>query len=80
MAERRYPGRMSQATKQQESASPLRSVEKQLAPALKAWIDNVIVLAMVKQWMAARPEDHGFNSSAKSNGAEIRDGETPMSR
>jgi hypothetical protein len=69
MAERRYPGRMSQATKQQKSALPLRSDEKQLAPALKAWLDNVIVPALVEQWLVARTEGHGVNSGAESHDA-----------
>jgi hypothetical protein len=49
MAERRYRGRMSQSTKPQKSALPLRSDEQQVAPAVKAWLDNVIVPALVKQ-------------------------------
>jgi hypothetical protein len=40
---------MSQSSKPQKSALPLRSDEKQVAPAGKAWLDNVIVPALVKQ-------------------------------
>lgn len=66
---------MSQSTKPQRSAFSLRSVEKQLAPAVKAWLDNVIVPAMVKQWIAPRTEEHGVKSSAKSHDAESEAGE-----
>jgi hypothetical protein len=45
---------MSQSTKPQKPALPLRSDEKQVAPALKAWLDNVIVPALVKEWLAER--------------------------
>jgi hypothetical protein len=61
---------MSKATKPQKSALPLRSDEKHVAPAVKAWLDNVIVPALVEQWLAARPEGHGVNSSGESHNAE----------
>jgi len=41
----------------------MRSDEKHVAPAVKAWLDNVFIPAMVKRWAAERPEDHGVNSS-----------------
>ena len=68
---------MSQSTKPQKSALPLRSDEKQVAPALKAWLDNVIVPALVKQWLAEGMEHHGVTSSAKPHDAES---ETPNLR
>jgi hypothetical protein len=61
MGDARYRERMSQSTKPHE---------KQVAPAVKAWLDNVLVPAMVKQWFAAWPEGHAVNSSAKSHNAE----------
>jgi hypothetical protein len=70
MAERRYPGRMSQSANPQQPASPRRSNEEQITPAVKAWLDNVFVPAMVKQWIAAGPGGHSVNSGAKSHDAE----------
>jgi hypothetical protein len=46
---------------------------EQIPPALKAWLDNVIVPAMVKQWFAAGPEGHAVNSSPKSQDAESQE-------
>jgi hypothetical protein len=60
---------MSQAAKPRKSALPRLSDEKQVAPAVKAWLDNVLVPAMVKQWATAEPEGHGVNSSADSQDA-----------
>jgi hypothetical protein len=54
----------------QQPASPRQSNEEQLPPALRAWLDNVIVPAMVKEWLAAEPEVHGVDSGAKSHDAE----------
>ena len=39
--------------------------EKQVAPAVKAWVDSVLVPAMVKQWMAAEPEGQRQCETAK---------------
>ena len=58
----RYSGRMSQSAKPQKSTSPRLSNEEQIPPALKAWLDNVIVPALVKQWLAEGPGGHGVNS------------------
>ena len=49
-----------------------RPDEKQITPAVKAWMDNVLVPAMVKQWFAAGPEGYSVNSSAEPNKAEQR--------
>ncbi len=43
---------------------------EQIPPALKAWLDNVIVPALVKEWLAEEPERHGVTSGAKSHDAE----------
>jgi len=63
---------MSRSTKPQKSALPLRSDEKQVAPALKAWLDNVIVPALVKEWLDEGPGGHGVNSTAESETAKLR--------
>ena len=65
---------MSQSANPQKSASPRRSDEEQVPPAVKAWLDNVIVPALVKQWLAARTEDHGVNSphDAESETKKLR--------
>ena len=60
---------MSKSTKPQKSALPVPSDEQQVAPAVKAWLDNVLVPALVKQWIAAGPEGHGVNSSGESHDA-----------
>jgi hypothetical protein len=60
---------MSQSANPQKSASPRRSDEEQVSPAVSAWLDNVLVPAMVKQWLAARTEDHG---DAESETAKLR--------
>jgi hypothetical protein len=38
-----------------ESEAPLRSDERQVNPAVKAWLKNVIVPAMVKQYTESKP-------------------------
>ncbi|MGA2116066.1 MAG: hypothetical protein ABSH56_15100 [Bryobacteraceae bacterium] len=43
---------------------------EQNPPAVKAWLDNVIVPALVKEWLAERSGGHGVTSEAKSDDAE----------
>jgi len=62
---------MSESTKPQKSALHLRPDEKQIAPAVKAWLDNVIVPALVKQWLA-----EGRNVTAAPSGAKAHDAES----
>jgi hypothetical protein len=61
---------MSQSTKPQKPALPVRSDGQPVPPAVKAWLDNVIVPALVKQWMAERSKVTVLNFSEESNGAE----------
>jgi hypothetical protein len=51
-----YPARISQPATPQKSALPLRSDKKRVAPGVKAWLDNVLVPALVKQsgWSQGR--------------------------
>jgi hypothetical protein len=53
---------MSEARGPQESG-PLESGKQPLSPELKSWIDNVLVPAMVKKWLAEHQEGHGSGSS-----------------
>lgn len=49
-------------------------MKSKAAPAVKAWLDNVIVPAQVKQWLAEGPDRHGVSSGAKSHDAESEAG------
>jgi hypothetical protein len=53
---RRYRVGMSQF-KAPKSASPRRPAEEPVPPGVKAWLDNLIVPALVKQWLAERREE-----------------------
>ena len=43
--------------------------DTKIDPALKAWLDNVLVPVMVRQYLAARPRtgDNGLNPSSVEN-------------
>jgi hypothetical protein len=57
-----YRGGMSE-TKEPQESGPLESGKQPLSPALKSWLDNVLVPAMVKQWLAENGKEHGNGSS-----------------
>jgi len=61
---------MSQSTKPQKPDLPVRSDAQQVPPAVKAWLDNVIVPAMVRRWIAEAQQGQGIRSGEESNGAE----------
>ena len=44
--------------------------EPETAPAVKAWLENVLIPALVKRWVAVGPGDHGVNSNAEPHDAE----------
>ena len=44
---------MNKASNSQDSENPLLSDEAHVDPAVKAWLKNVLVPAMVKQYLAA---------------------------
>ena len=60
---------MSESGELRKSA-PLESGKPPLSPAVKAWLDNVIVPALVKEWLAERSGGHGVDSGAESHDAE----------
>jgi hypothetical protein len=47
---------MNKSLDPKKSEAPRRPDEKQVNPAVKAWLQNVIVPAMVKQYMESKPK------------------------
>ena len=55
---------MGKTLETEKSESLLKSDEQQINPAVKAWLDNVIIPALVKQYIAANGvgnEDQGVD-------------------
>jgi hypothetical protein len=46
---------MNKSPEPKRTEAPLRSDERQVNPAVKAWLKNVIVPAMVQQYMESKP-------------------------
>jgi hypothetical protein len=50
-----------------KSLSPRRSPEAHLNPALKSWLHNVIVPALVKKWIATNEGNHDSGNDESSS-------------